>query len=64
MGIDVSEIKKIVHVVQAIDEDYCTSKISMLYKTDLTAYRKEFAVEISLVEAFKNGTKVFMLTNP
>lgn len=31
---------------------------------NINAYRKKFKKEIPLVEAFKNGTEVFMLTNP
>lgn len=82
MGIDVGEITKIIHVLQATGEDYrfdAKAKIFRLHKTyginsvayplqcvvvNLKAYRKNFEPEISLGTAFKNGTEVFMMTNP
>lgn len=80
MGIDVGEVNRIVHVLQATGEEYKfdqKAKIFRLSKTynkfelaypvqcivqNIKAYRKKFKQEVPLIEAFKNGTEIFMLT--
>lgn len=82
MGIDVGEIRRIVHVLQATGEEYKydqTTKIFRLHKTynkheiayplqcivrNIQAYRKKYDEKVPLVDAFSNGTEIFMLTNP
>lgn len=82
MGIDVGEVERIVHVLQATGEEYrfdaklkvfrkikTWNKVEAAYPiqcvvSNIRAYRKKMKEELPVCEAFKNGTEVFMITNP
>lgn len=82
MGIDVGEIRRVVHVLQATGDEYKfdqSSKSFKLHKTynkneiayplqsivqNIQAYRKKFEEKVPVIDAFKIGTEIFMLTNP
>lgn len=80
MGIDVGQLKTIVHVQPCIGHEYVfTNKMYKLVKTwskqescyplqcivrNIKSYAKKFKKTLQVAEAYKTGTEVFMLSNP
>lgn len=82
MGIDVGDVERVVHVLQATGEEYrfdaklkvfrkikTWNKVEAAYPlqcvvSNIRAYRKKMKEELPICDAFKNGTEVFMITNP
>lgn len=54
---------KIFRLVKTYDRNELAYPLQCVVQ-NIKAYRKKFQPEVPLIEAFKNGTEVFMLTNP